>query len=106
MDNKININTIAKTAKVSTTTVSNFINGTEVFPISSDTRGRVKSAMRKLNYRPHIGGSLMRRNVPRRPKLGFVFGEECMNPILHTAGNPLVQRFLRELESAIEQELD
>ena len=44
MDNKININTIAKTAKVSTTTVSNFINGTEVFPISSDTRGI--SAMR------------------------------------------------------------
>ena len=102
----ININSIARQAHVSTTTVSNLINSTEVFPISPETRERILRVMRELNYRPHIGGSLMRRNVPRRPKLGFVFGEECMNPILHTAGNPLVQRFLRELESAIEQELD
>ena len=70
MNGKININTIAKTAKVSTTTVSNFINGTEVFPISPDTRTRIKDAMRQLNYRPHIGGILMRRNAPRRGAAG------------------------------------
>ena len=106
MDNKININTIAKTAKVSTTTVSNFINGTEVFPISSDTRGRVKSAMRKLNYRPHIGGVLMRRNAPRRGRVGFVMGEDVRSPILHTAGIPIVQRILCELEKALDERLD
>ena len=53
---KININTIARLAKVSTSTVSSFINGTEVFPFSPETRLRVKEAMRELNYRPHIGG--------------------------------------------------
>ncbi|MBS1370770.1 MAG: LacI family DNA-binding transcriptional regulator [Lentisphaeria bacterium] len=106
MEVKININTIAKTARVSTTTVSNFINGTEVFPISRDTRGRVKDAMRKLNYRPHIGGILMRRNLPRRGRVGFVMGEDCRSPILHTSGIPLVQRFLRELETALDERLD
>lgn len=35
---KTNINTIARVAKVSTSTVSNFINGTEVFPFSPETR--------------------------------------------------------------------
>ena len=99
MDTKVNINTIAKTAKVSTTTVSNFINGTEVFPLSRDTRGRVKAAMRQLNYRPHIGGILMRRNQSRRGRVGFVMGEDCSSPVLYTSGIPLVQRFLRELEA-------
>ena len=79
---KVNINTIAKTAKVSTTTVSNFINGTEVFPISRETRYRVKRAMLELNYRPHIGGVLMRRNAQRHSKVGFVFGEDCRLPVL------------------------
>ena len=96
MEAKININTIAKTAGVSTTTVSNFINGTEVFPLSRDTRGRVRAAMRKLNYRPHIGGVLIRRSAAARPgKVGFVMGEDCMRSVLYTAGIPLVQRFLR-----------
>ena len=106
MDTKVNINTIAKTAKVSTTTVSNFINGTEVFPLSRDTRGRVKAAMRQLNYRPHIGGILMRRNQSRRGRVGFVMGEDCSSPVLYTSGIPLVQRFLRELEVALDERLD
>ena len=105
-ESKVNINTIAKAAKVSTTTVSNFINGTEVFPISAETRGRIREAMRKLNYRPHIGGVLIRRNASRRGKAGFVMGEDCMQPVLHTAGIPLVQRFLLELELALSRELD
>ena len=79
---KININTIARMAKVSTTTVSSFINGTEVFPISRETRYRVKRAMLELNYRPHIGGVLMRRNAQRHSKVGFVFGEDCRLPVL------------------------
>ena len=106
MNGKININTIAKTAKVSTTTVSNFINGTEVFPISPDTRTRIKDAMRQLNYRPHIGGILMRRNAPRRGRVGFVMGEDVTSPVLHTAGIPLVQRILCELEKALDERLD
>ena len=107
MEAKININTIAKTAGVSTTTVSNFINGTEVFPLSRDTRGRVRAAMRKLNYRPHIGGVLIRRSAAARPgKVGFVMGEDCRRPVLYTAGIPLVQRFLRELEVALTDRLN
>ena len=107
MEAKININTIAKSAGVSTTTVSNFINGTEVFPLSRDTRGRVRAAMRKLNYRPHIGGVLIRRSAAARPgKVGFVMGEDCRRPVLYTAGIPLVQRFLRELEVALTDRLN
>ena len=84
---KVNINTIARTARVSTTTVSNFINGTEVFPLSRDTRGRVRAAMRKLNYRPHIGGVLIRRHPVRPGKVGFVMGEDCRQPVLYTAAD-------------------
>ena len=51
----ININSIARQAHVSTTTVSNLINSTEVFPISPETRERILRVMRELNYRPHIG---------------------------------------------------
>ena len=102
---KVNINTIARTARVSTTTVSNFINGTEVFPISAETRGRIRTAMRQLNYRPHIGGVLIRRHPVRPGKVGFVMGEDCRQPVLYTAGIPLVQRFLLELEPALSREL-
>lgn len=100
-ESKVNINTIAREAKVSTTTVSNFINGTEVFPISPETRGRVKSVMRRFNYRPHIGGVLMRRGAQRCGKIGFIMGEYCEGPIYHTVGVPLIQRFLCELERAV-----
>lgn len=103
---KININTIARLAKVSTSTVSSFINGTEVFPFSPETRLRVKEAMRELNYRPHIGGILMRRSAQRRGKVGFVMGEDCCQPVLRTAANPLVQRFLCDLEDAINTRLN
>ncbi len=102
-ESRININTIAKAAKVSTTTVSNFINGTEVLPISPETRRRVKGAMRQLNYRPHIGGVLMRRNVPRRGKVGFIMGDDCSIPIYSVAGNPLVERLLTELEQSLDR---
>ena len=102
---KVNINTIARTARVSTTTVSNFINGTEVFPISAETRVRIRTAMRQLNYRPHIGGVLIRRHPVRPGKVGFVMGEDCRQPVLYTAGIPLVQRFLLELEPALSREL-
>ena len=103
---KVNINTIAKAAMVSTTTVSNFINGTEVFPISAETRGRIREAMRKLNYRPHIGGVLIRRQATRPGKVGFVMGEDCTQPVLFSAGIPLIQRFLLELELALDRECD
>ena len=103
---KININTIARVAKVSTSTVSSFINGTEVFPFSPETRRRVKQAMLELNYRPHIGGILMRRSAQRRSKVGFVFGEDCSQPVLRTAAIPLVQRFLCDLENALDTRLD
>ena len=103
---KININTIARMAKVSTTTVSSFINGTEVFPISRETRYRVKRAMLELNYRPHIGGVLMRRNAQRHSKVGFVFGEDCRLPVLGVTANPLIQRFLCNLESVLDSRLN
>ncbi len=102
---KININTIARAAKVSTTTVSNFINGTEVFPISPETRGRIKGAMRQFNYRPHIGGVLMRRSSQRCGKIGFIMGECCNAPVYHTVGIPLVQRLLCELEQTVSNRL-
>jgi len=105
-ERKININTIAKAAKVSTTTVSNFINGTEMLPISQDTRMRIRSVMRELNYRPHIGGVLMRRNLMRRSKVGFILGDDCACPPLHVAGTPLVSRLLVELEHALDFRLN
>ena len=97
-----NINTIARDAKVSTTTVSNFINGTEVFPISADTKKRIFDVMRALNYRPHVGGTLMRRAATRPGRLGFVMGEDCRMRTLTTVGLPLIQRLLVELEMALE----
>lgn len=102
-EKKININTIASTAKVSTTTVSNFINGNEVLPLSKETRKRIKEAMRQLNYRPHVGGVLMRRNATRRGKVGFILGDDCGVPIYSIAGLPLVQRLLCELELELDE---
>lgn len=48
---KININEVARTAGVSTTTVSRVING--VASVSEDNRRRVLEAVRKLKYRPN-----------------------------------------------------
>ena len=96
----ININTIAKHARVSTTTVSNYINGTEKIPISPETRRRISSVMRELDYRPHPGGSLIRRNRQERKRIGFIFGENCMLPVPEIFHVQLIQDLLRELSYA------
>ncbi len=101
---KININTIAKIAKASNTTVSNYINGTETFPISDDTARRIRQAMRELNYRPHPGASLIRRNRADRKKIGFVFGENSMLPVFEVMIVPLIQQILVETSAAFAKE--
>ncbi len=103
---KVNINTVAKLAKVSTTTVSNYINATEVFPICDDTKGRISRVMRELNYRPHIGGSLIGRKRKALPeKVSFVFGANPEYPAFETIQLPLLSRLLRNLSTKLADDL-
>jgi DNA-binding LacI/PurR family transcriptional regulator len=102
---KVNINTIAKMAHVSTTTVSNYINAREVFPISAETKTRISTVMRELNYRPHIGGSLIGRKAQLTEKVCFVFGPDTELPAFDVVQLPLLSRLLRDLSVAVSEQL-
>ena len=95
---KTNINTIAKMAAVSTTTVSNFINCTETIPISLEKRERIMDAMRKTNYRPSSASSQLRRNSILPGKAVFIHGSnpEC-NPF-DTCKFPMFSELICQLD--------
>lgn len=103
---KVNINTIAKLAHVSTTTVSNYINATEVFPISEETKERISKVMRELNYRPHIGGSMIRRSQNLPGKVCFIFGPQPELPVFDVIQVPLLSRLLRDLSVELRENFE
>ena len=102
---KTNINTIAKMAGVSTTTVSNFINCAETIPISAGKRERIMEAMRSTNYRPSSASSQLRRNSILLGKAVFIFGgnPEC-NPF-DTCKNPMLSELISKLASELQDKM-
>lgn len=103
---KTNINTVAKLAQVSTTTVSNYLNGTEKFPLSMGTRVRIRQVMRELHYRPNVGGSLLWRKREIPGKVCFCFGSDPKRSPFRVIQTPHLSELLRLLEPALRERLN
>ena len=88
MKPRININSIAKRAGVSTTTVSNLINGTEKIPISVAKRQRIMEVMRAANYRPSCASSQLRRKQHLSGCAVFIFGSYAALNAFDVVRNP------------------
>jgi len=98
MKSRININSIAKRSGVSTTTVSNLINGTEKIPISVAKRERIMEVMRAANYRPSCASSQLRRQQHLSGCAVFIFGS---HPVLNAFGvvrNPMLGELIARLD--------
>jgi len=102
---KTNINTIAKLAEVSTTTVSNFINATETLPISQEKRGRIMEAMRQTNYRPSAASGNLRRNSVLPDKAVFIFGDNAQSNPFNTCKDPMLGELLSILSTELRKQL-
>ncbi|MGX6606045.1 LacI family DNA-binding transcriptional regulator [Micromonosporaceae bacterium Da 78-11] len=77
MTQRPTMNDVARTAGVSLKTVSRVVNGeTSVAP---DLAARVRAAVASLEYRPHLGASLLRRNDRRTRTIGVLL-EDGSNP--------------------------
>ena len=61
---------VARSAGVSLKTVSRVVNGETT--VAPDLAARVRAAVETLNYRPHIGASLLRRNDRRTQTIGVL----------------------------------
>ena len=61
---------VARSAGVSLKTVSRVVNGETT--VAPDLAARVHAAIESLNYRPHIGASLLRRNDRRTQTIGVL----------------------------------
>jgi LacI family transcriptional regulator len=83
------MNDVARTAGVSLKTVSRVVNGETT--VAPDLAARVRAAVETLNYRPHLGASMLRRNDRRTRTIGV---------LLEDVGNP----FSSTLHRAIEDE--
>ncbi|WP_285690755.1 LacI family DNA-binding transcriptional regulator [Actinoplanes sp. NBRC 103695] len=83
------MNDVARAAGVSLKTVSRVVNGETT--VAPDLAARVHAAVDSLNYRPHIGASMLRRNDRRTRTIGV---------LLEDVGNP----FSAALHRAIEDE--
>jgi LacI family transcriptional regulator len=83
------MNDVARAAGVSLKTVSRVVNGETT--VAPDLAARVHAAVESLNYRPHIGASMLRRNDRRTRTIGV---------LLEDVGNP----FSSALHRAIEDE--
>src|SRR3954452_23159998 len=68
---------VARSAGVSLKTVSRVVNGETT--VAPDLAARVRAAVRLLNYRPHIGASMLRRNDRRTRTIGVLL-EDVSNP--------------------------
>ncbi len=82
-----NMNDVAKMAKVSRGTVSNYINGVK---IKDESAKRIESAIKKLNYVPNQAARMLKKNA-----------SDTIALILPTIWNP----FFSELTNYIQQEL-
>lgn len=97
---KVDINSIARAAGVSTTTVSNFINATETIPISPEKQERIREAMRRTRYRPNSASSLLRRKRVLPGKGVFVFGSHLQAPPYDLIRNPMLGETLTAIDHA------
>ncbi|WP_229076107.1 LacI family DNA-binding transcriptional regulator [Actinoplanes sp. DH11] len=79
------MNDVARTAGVSLKTVSRVVNGEPT--VTPDLAARVRAAVESLDYRPHLGASMLRRNDRRTRTIGVLL-EDVSNPFsgaLHRA---------------------
>ena len=81
------MNDVARTAGVSLKTVSRVVNGETT--VAPDLAARVHAAVESLNYRPHIGASMLRRNDRRTRTIGV---------LLEDVGNPFSAAVHRAIE--------
>jgi LacI family transcriptional regulator len=85
MAHRPTMNDVARTAGVSLKTVSRVVNGEPtVAPVLA---ARVRAAVESLDYRPHLGASMLRRNDRRTRTIGVLL-EDVTNPFsaaLHRA---------------------
>jgi LacI family transcriptional regulator len=68
---------VARTAGVSLKTVSRVVNGEPT--VGSDLAARVRAAVASLDYRPHLGASMLRRNDRRTRTIGVLL-PDVSNP--------------------------
>ncbi len=71
------MNDVARTAGVSLKTVSRVVNGEPT--VAPDLAARVRAAVASLDYRPHLGASMLRRNDRRTRTIGVLL-EDVSNP--------------------------
>ncbi|MFC7535574.1 LacI family DNA-binding transcriptional regulator [Actinoplanes sp. GCM10030250] len=79
------MNDVARTAGVSLKTVSRVVNGEPT--VTPDLAARVRAAVESLDYRPHLGASMLRRRDRRTRTIGVLL-EDVANPFsaaLHRA---------------------
>ncbi len=81
------MNDVARSAGVSLKTVSRVVNGETT--VAPDLVARVQAAVESLNYRPHIGASMLRRNDRRTRTIGV---------LLEDVGNPFSSAVHRAIE--------
>ena len=98
---KLNINMVAKLAGVSTTTISNFINCTEKFPISKEKQARIMGIMREHNYSVNSSSSMIRRKKQLPGQVVFIYGNYVENKAFRVIQNPMISQLLLSLNSAI-----
>ncbi|WP_236029690.1 LacI family DNA-binding transcriptional regulator [Paractinoplanes lichenicola] len=67
------MNDVARTAGVSLKTVSRVVNGEPT--VAPDLAARVHAAVESLDYRPHLGASMLRRNDKRTRTIGVLLDD-------------------------------
>ncbi|WP_184957016.1 LacI family DNA-binding transcriptional regulator [Actinoplanes abujensis] len=67
------MNDVARTAGVSLKTVSRVVNGETT--VAPDLAARVHAAVESLDYRPHLGASMLRRNDRRTRTIGVLLDD-------------------------------
>ena len=87
----VTINDVASRAKVSKSTVSQYLNGRYEF-MSRETRGRIKMVIEEMGYRPNaLARSLKQKKDPYAGCRGFEYFES-LHDQYHTRGGGLLQR--------------
>src|SRR3954469_26017900 len=79
------MNDVARTAGVSLKTVSRVVNGETT--VAPDLVARVRAAVASLDYRPHLGARLLRRNDRRTRTVGWLLegGSRPFSAAVHRA---------------------
>ena len=85
MTNRPTMNDVARAAGVSLKTVSRVVNGETT--VAPDLAARVRAAVESLEYRPHLGASLLRRNDRRTRTIGVLLEDvsNSFSAALHRA---------------------